>query len=244
MKIIGIVGLAGSGKDSIANFLKEFDFQRASFADPLKEFCQTALGFTNEQLWGPSKRRSEPHLSGQKVWVCSQCSWYGQPRNDRPRDECPCCSCTTREQPLTARIALQTLGTEWGRALYPNIWVECLMRYIAGKGYSRAVIPDCRFENEAAIIRREGGYVWRVVREGAGTTPGMTAHPSEVEQERIQADLTIYNNGTLYDLQWATEEAWRLCHDHGSRLSSLTSLTASSRAAVPFFKISLENDDV
>lgn len=53
--IIGITGLAGSGKSEVAHVLKETArFRRVAFADPLKGML-ASIGFTHEQLYGGEK---------------------------------------------------------------------------------------------------------------------------------------------------------------------------------------------
>lgn len=59
MNIIGISGLAGSGKDTAADFLLEHDgFIKISLADPIKRFAMDVWEFTEEQLFGDSKHRN------------------------------------------------------------------------------------------------------------------------------------------------------------------------------------------
>jgi hypothetical protein len=69
---------------------------------------------------------------------------------------------------MTARVALQTLGTEWGRAMIdPDIWVKAAMReaeyFMRMDG--RVIFDDVRFANEAVAIRNAGGKVYRVSRK-------------------------------------------------------------------------------
>lgn len=53
--IIGLTGLAGSGKTTASRALTEgYDFNRLAFADPLKDMLK-AVGFTQEQLYGDQK---------------------------------------------------------------------------------------------------------------------------------------------------------------------------------------------
>ena len=59
--LIGISGVAGSGKDTTANFfVSEFDFLSISFADPLKRICMEVFDWDENSLWGPSPERSKP----------------------------------------------------------------------------------------------------------------------------------------------------------------------------------------
>lgn len=59
MKLVGITGQAGSGKDEIANHLvKEHGFQKVALADPIKRFGLNVFYFDVLQLWGPSSARN------------------------------------------------------------------------------------------------------------------------------------------------------------------------------------------
>jgi hypothetical protein len=88
---------------------------------------------------------------------------------------------------LTARRALQTLGTEWGRGCYPDVWIELALAEIRATNADtyrvreKFVISDVRFKNEAAAIRKAGGEVWRIVRPGVGLEGEAAAHVSENE---------------------------------------------------------------
>lgn len=58
--IIGLAGLAGSGKSTAASFLSaQYGFSVRNFADPLKLICQDLFRFSDEQLWGPSQARNQ-----------------------------------------------------------------------------------------------------------------------------------------------------------------------------------------
>lgn len=59
MRIIGVTGQAGSGKDEIAGrFVKKHDYVQLSLADPMKRFGLNVFGFDVIQLWGPSSARN------------------------------------------------------------------------------------------------------------------------------------------------------------------------------------------
>jgi hypothetical protein len=59
----------------------------------------------------------------------------------------------------------------------------------------RLVITDVRFPNEAEEIKRRGGIIIRVVRDGYGP---VNEHVSEVAYEG--QDILIENNGSIEDL--------------------------------------------
>lgn len=180
--LIALAGRAGSGKNEVAKALAAVRHVREfSFAGPLKDFCGRVFGFTEAQLYGPSSERNKP-----------------DPRWPREGGGF-----------LTPRHALQTLGTEWGRACSENVWADLGVREarawlaVSGPG-AVAVITDCRFSNEARAVRAAGGEVWRVVRPGAGLGGSAGAHPSELEQASPEflelVTRTIKNAGSLEDL--------------------------------------------
>lgn len=189
-KLIAIMGQAGSGKDTAAQVICDLvrGAETIAFADPLKKFCKLAFDFSDEQLWGPSEARNAP-----------------DPRYTREDGE-----------PLTPRYALQTLGTEWGRHCYPDVWVDCGIRTAASViqlGCPLVLITDCRFTNEAKIVKAQGGLVWRIERPelSQGLDAAAQAHSSETQQQSEEmdalVDLTIVNDGTLDDLREALRVA-------------------------------------
>ena len=217
--VIGVVGKAGSGKDTVARLIP--NSKRFSFADPLKEFCGKLFGWSKEQLWGSSELRNAhdsrfPREHG--PWVpkglCDLGCCSGQ---------CSCCGVRTHDQNLyrcflTPRFALQTLGTEWGRNCSEDIWAQYGVRRaqewfkdatskppFMSAGPVVAVFPDCRFVNEAKAIRDAGGQVWRIDRPGSGLAGAAGTHPSEMEQESPEMEelitCTIHNRTTLEDLE-------------------------------------------
>lgn len=100
-------------------------------------------------------------------------------------------SASAREAPSdalggrTAREALQSLGTDWGRAFYEDIWIQAAMRqahYMTDSNNATRgiVISDGRFPNELKWARDAGAYLWRVKpwRE-IDDTSAMRRHMSE-----------------------------------------------------------------
>lgn len=207
--IIGISGLAGSGKDTAADFLVgRYSFKKSSFADPMKRIAREVFNFTHEQLWGPSEARNAPDKRF--------------PREHGPGNYsyCRCCgadigsltAATANERYpcfLTPRFALQQLGTAWGRTCYPNVWVDLAIR---NAGHGDTVIPDVRFKNEIDGLRAAGAYVVRIVRPGAGLAGSAGQHVSETEQSEIpdsMFDAVIRNDRGLRELEEAVTDLVR-----------------------------------
>lgn len=125
---------------------------------------------------------------------------------------------------ITPRHALQTLGTEWGRALHPDLWVRYAMRRAHGiidRGEAAGVVlTDLRFPNEVDCVRAAGGVVVRVKRPKSDAPTSWLAwawqrlrdvlrpdrasvHPSERALDHLRDgdfDFVIENSGTLDDL--------------------------------------------
>lgn len=161
--IVGIAGTAGSGKTTLTNMLiaaiKERGEEAVEIAnaDPMKFFVREVLGVSDDVVNGPSQRRSE--TLGRSMSAEFQ-ERFGQ-----------------RE--LSARIALQTLGTEWGRNCDPNMWINYALR--RARKHQAVVISDIRFENEAQAVIEAGGII---LKRPARQT--VADHPSETEADKVQ----------------------------------------------------------
>lgn len=105
---------------------------------------------------------------------------------------------------LSPRRLLQTLGTEWGRSLHPDIWVLLMQRRLddyAGPE-DRIVITDVRFDNEADWVRQRG-HLWHIQRPDplrVGFSDTARAHASEAGVHKLPGDRLIYNDSTLEHL--------------------------------------------
>jgi len=178
MKLIAVVGPKRSGKDTVAEYLiKHYDFQRYSFADPIKRAAMHMFGFTEAQMWGSTedKETIDPR-------------WNISPRRMLQ-------IIGTDLFQFDIQKHLKDGEFPFGRSVWVNrfkVWYREEM----DKPYD-IVIADMRFHHEANAIRELNGEIWRVVR------PSLTLndeHPSEKEQESILADKTIINDGDLNDL--------------------------------------------
>ncbi len=76
------------------------------------------------------------------------------------------------------------------------------------KGFSRIVLTNCRFDNETAWVRKQGGFVFHV----DGNYPGRkeipaSDHATERGVTRMACDYMIMNDGTLADLKKTVHHA-------------------------------------
>lgn len=156
--LIGLCGVAGAGKTEVGSVLiREANFNRVKFADPLKNMIRTMLrdiGHTDEDV----ERYVEGDLKESVV------DGIG----------------------VTARHLMQTLGTEWGRKqaaedLWLRLWAGKAERF------DRVVVDDIRFSNEVEMIRSRGGEVWQIVRPGAAPQAGVShiSERLEVSADRV-----------------------------------------------------------
>jgi len=91
------------------------------------------------------------------------------------------------------REFLQWVGTDWGRARDPDVWVKATLRNV---GRSESVfITDVRFPNEAEGVREIDCILVRIDRPDR---PDCRDHASETQMDSYTDwDYTIENDGTL-----------------------------------------------
>lgn len=172
-KLIGITGLAGVGKDTLADHLVTLGYEKVSMAGPLKRLLNERFGWTDE-MWAD------------RVW------------KELPSPECGFDVRT--EADYSPRSWAQWLGTEVGRYIGgPDVWVNMVMRQWAEKTAAapqpyRMVIPDVRFDNEAMAIRQRGGVILHISRPGAAP---VVKHASEAGISRNLIHRSIVNDMTI-----------------------------------------------
>lgn len=101
---------------------------------------------------------------------------------------------------LTPREILQGIGEKM-RDIYPDIWVDTVfyttIPELEAEGYSKFVVSDIRYPNEADKIKKEGGHVVRIDRKAGGVSVGKE-HSSETAMlGYTNYDAIVENNGTL-----------------------------------------------
>lgn len=160
MGLVVIAGAAGSGKDTVADHLvASRSFVKISLADPMKEFCAKIFGWRYDRLYGPSEMRNAPDPN----WASD-----------------------AHPEGLSARHALQQLGTEWGRSCNAMVWIRYAWKRVkeyAGEGRS-CVISDCRFLNEIAFFRSNGALAIMLEGSARPLAGDAAAHVSEATDWR------------------------------------------------------------
>lgn len=195
--IIGLVGLKGSGKDTVAAYLvKTHQFERRAFADKLKESFSALTGIP---VWEIENYKNDPGVFLGVGYETSNPTISGKigdivpPMPDRTWS--PISQVTFRE-------ALQLYGTESHRDVFgEDFWLDQCMPvegFYAGRAI---VVSDVRFENEIQRIHTLGGKFVVVERAGGEQDP----HRSENEWYTVPADYVLKNNGTIEELYAAIE---------------------------------------
>ncbi len=97
----------------------------------------------------------------------------------------------------TYRELLQIVGTDWCRAVWPEIWIENFKYQIDTECYrhTTVLVPDVRFPNEVACVQQLGGHVIRLLRN-----PHDDKHESEtaLDSHKLR-DGGIYIKGKSPD---------------------------------------------
>jgi len=208
--IVMFVGNAGSGKDTAAQCLKDFlsgdgrtKVESIALADPIKEAAMAIFGFSQEQLWGPSERRSESYSIDRDKALMNLYAYTSKLYADFP--ELPNdllfqwfdSVVEGGPETKTARHILQSFGTELGRKVNRNIWIDYALRKSEkslGNGTDLMLIRDGRFRNEVLAVRKAGGFVVNI-RDPRQSSVG--SHSSESEQLTIPNwwyDVIVFNN--------------------------------------------------
>lgn len=93
---------------------------------------------------------------------------------------------------VSPRVLMQTLGTEWGRKINPDAWLNVWRSQLPTSGL--VVVPDVRFENEAHAIREMGGILIHVTRPVTADMLAVPAHASEAGIKRQKGDMVLHND--------------------------------------------------
>ena len=176
--IIGVCGLIGSGKDTVADYLQNFhEFRRESFASTLKDAVAAVFGWDRVMLEGRTKEARE--------WREQVDPWWAQ-RLNMPE--------------LTPRLMLQLWGTEVCRkGFHDDIWIASLENKLR-TSKDHVVISDCRFPNEIKAIKEQGGKILWVQR---GVIPHWYDIACAANKGDSKATQWLINEGIH-----ASETAW------------------------------------
>ena len=131
-----------------------------SFADPLKQdICINILGLTYDQCYGSDDDKN----TMTDLW------WD--------------------EVQLTARQAMEIIGTKIFRALKTNVWVDATINKIKKENVDLAIISDCRFPNEVEAVKNSGGLNIRLDLD--------PFHANSISENSLDQDVYDWSNFDL-----------------------------------------------
>lgn len=214
--IVGLTGLIGSGKDTVADYLiANHGFVQLSFAESVKDALAVIFGWDREMLEGKTKEHRETR-NKVDVWWAKE---LGIPH-------------------FTPRWAMTTFGTDVMRKHFDDrIWMlsvkDKITRLQQKDPKVNIVISDARYVNELNMLRELGAMLFEITRGPhpewwdsaigynkcinkyeravykffvnlfAGhkkTIFNQNVHSSEYDWIGYKFDHTLYNNRTIKDL--------------------------------------------
>jgi len=141
--IVGLIGLIGSGKGTVASQLvQKYNFRQDSFAESLKDACAMLFGWPRHLLEGDTIESRE--------WREVVDPWWSEKLGIAN---------------FSPRYALQVIGTDILRNHFSNeMWLLTVENRVRKNMSQNVVISDVRFPNEVEFIRKQNGILIRVSR--------------------------------------------------------------------------------
>ncbi len=205
--IIGICGLIGSGKDTVASYLIEnYNFEKDSFAATLKDVLSNLFGWDRKLLEGNTEESRE--------WRIKPDEWWENQLNIPD---------------FTPRKMMQIIGTDIMRKhFHKNIWVYTLLKRIEKIEDKNIVITDCRFPSEIEAVRKAGGIIIRVIKDiphwyNMGISAALggqyaiermihnSIHESEYQHLSVKEDITLLNDSSIEELYKKVDKIMEKC---------------------------------
>lgn len=175
MKLIGLVGAAGAGKDTAASYLVERGWVRIAFADKLKAMAYDINPWISRPKSVGGFVRLH-HLVDSIGWDVAKTSFP------------------------EVRKFLQDLGVAARKHIAEDVWVDAAIGIMDGHN---VVVTDVRFKNELAAVKAWGGELVLIERPvGAADLGANAGHISETDWLDAEFDYTLINDDTADFLGW------------------------------------------
>jgi len=208
----GLVGRAGSGKDTVAAHLVDhYGFVKLAFADKVKQVCSLVYDIPLEVFYNREERlKPHPHLSGQWLLQGRDPVTLGSFLDGVFLDLFGSLEHASHGRRIfiellpencTPRQALQLIGTEGFRACCDTVWIDYVMREAAkllDTGHN-IVVSDVRFSNELVGVIRNGGAGIGISRRNLVESYN---HASENEVDEVMdgCEAVLSNNASIAEL--------------------------------------------
>lgn len=183
--LIAFSGLKGSGKDTAAEVLvNEYGFTRIAFADGVRDAALTIDPIVPvASTYGKLDESFNARIACERLSDLVAAFGWDKIKRDIPE----------------VRRLLQVIGTEFGRSIDPDIWIQALYNKFPdiGSPETNYVITDCRFDNEVKFVHLKGGDVCWIER------PGLVSdgHASENPALKDKADFILHNDDVIEEFQ-------------------------------------------
>ncbi|AGY47997.1 deoxynucleoside monophosphate kinase [Acinetobacter phage Petty] len=201
---IGLIGLAGAGKDTAAVIMqrilqeqtgKYYSIER--YANLLKTCARRVFGdnFDDRDV-KEVKIPVTKELHDLMIAVTSYCQRaLGLRDKDIDRWHSLCNKHLGSLSEVSPRLFQQLLGTEVGRAINPDVWVN----YLHSQDYGM-IITDCRFPNE--LVDKRILIIRHDVPENIHSSEEFAAKLQTDHTARLGVvDYVIHNTGTIEELE-------------------------------------------
>ena len=213
--IIALCGLAGAGKDTVADTLvTHAGFSKIAFADALRLEVAGAFNLGDQLCILTDRATKEEPTNALRLSRCNAIKFVFRMHDLASREQPDFDYDEWAATPRSPRWIMQQWGTEYRRHQEGNYWTNRVaMRILSAEttANNRWVITDCRFANEALAIRRIGGELWQVQRQNHASVEG--GHASQNDGSNFGPDCALLNGSTIIDLMHSTLRM--LQHRHG-----------------------------
>lgn len=179
--IIGIAGVVGAGKDTVAKMLQEemqkiyhLNMEIHSPSEPLKDFVANMLGLDRDLLEG----------------VTAESRKWREETNELLTFTFAGKGVFHSDSEISPRLLLQRFGTDLGRQILgDDVWIDAVLAKYRGQSI---IVPGCRFHNELQKMD-----ITILVKRGEVSY----SHQSEKSHQDWHYNYIIQNDGSFQDLQ-------------------------------------------
>jgi hypothetical protein len=171
IKVLGISGRAGAGKDLIADHLISCGLykEKLPFANYLKSLCGDIFGISYHDLFIDKNAETSVMITSDKLDLLGL-----EPGPDLKLGGY-----------FTVRQVLQYVGTNLMRRFHPDCWINGTFRKIE----TDTIISDVRFVNEIEAVHKVDGILLRLTRN-----PYNMEHESETMLDDYDGFDIVYDN--------------------------------------------------